>query len=158
MNTTQPIIIVIYLLTISLLFSSCGPGQLFGPTPTPVPTTGTIDGHVILQGGGAVSDAPVILFDETIVFEETYPENNGSEIKTDANGSYTFDEIEPGKYALGVEVPVSGSDGKCMIFAFGTVDAGVKTVVDIELPSNHNARQGWNLTANGNMVRCEFPE
>jgi len=37
MNTSQRITVVLVLLT-SLVFSGCGPGQLFGPTITPTPT------------------------------------------------------------------------------------------------------------------------
>ncbi len=147
---------MVSILAISLLISGCGAGQLFGPTPTPIPTTGIIEGQVIVQGSTAVSDISVMLFEQTVLFQDTYPKSDGSEIKTDANGKYKFEAVEPGKYAIAIEVSVN-SGMKCFIFSTAEVEAGNTAVVDFEILSDATINPGWNLLSSG-MVRCQFPD
>jgi len=83
--------------------SSCGQGQMFGPTvsplptntavstSTPVPTTGTIIGTVT-NSKGPVEGSPVKLFKGH--------DNLITETKTDADGNFILENIPAGTYAI----------------------------------------------------------
>jgi len=94
--------LIVFGLIICVILSGCGPGEMLGPTvtplptntplptSTPVPTTGTIIGTVT-NSKGPVEGSPVKLFKNRELVTET---------KTDANGEFILEEIPAGKYAI----------------------------------------------------------
>src|SRR4051812_20315190 len=87
----------------SLLISSCVPVS-----------TGTVDGQVTTNSGDTISDIRVLLLKETALSESDYPKADGPETKTDSNGKYKIEKIEPGKYIVAIEVSAN-SEMKCLI-------------------------------------------
>ena len=118
MNAKQRTIAICFL-AVSLFISSCGQ------------TTGKIEGIVLYSEPNPktpIADATVTLFNSESGEEV-------AEVMTDAQGYYSFANVEPGKYNLGVIV-----EG-CFIlqFAIGDEDIisitpGIVVKKDIEMP------------------------
>ena len=69
------------------------------PTPTPTSTTGRIEGRIFLTD-----------VDKTIIPLSAQITLNSVKIETDAQGYYSFPELEPGQYAMRVVVVIFAVD------------------------------------------------
>lgn len=108
---------------VTLLLVGCGGGS----HATPTPTTGKVEGTVLLDGdtGQPIADVDVDLLSESSL-------DTIASIKTDSRGHYSFVDVEPGRYTVTAYVK-----GNCMSMALNDpvlVTAGQTTKKDISLP------------------------
>jgi hypothetical protein len=134
MNTKQRSI-VIFVLVMSLTMSSCGPGQLFGPTVTPTPTTtptttptpipptstptpippsptptlvpNSIYGIITIEG------KPIVNTTVYVNLEKSTKSEKVSSTETDAEGNYIFTNLKPDTYQLSLLWKWKNEDWPC---------------------------------------------
>jgi hypothetical protein len=100
-------ILIFTSLFIFIFASGCGPGELFGPIVTPSPTStitpqitntpglpGTIIGTVVDSSGAPLEGVGIKLLKKR---------NLVTEIKTNAEGKFTFENVPTGKYTIGYD-------------------------------------------------------
>jgi len=100
------------------------------PVPTPTATGGRIEGAVTLDGDIGKPLANVEVFLNTDVTSAD-PLKEIATTKTDSQGKYSFENVEPGGYVIGAAVK-----GKCMILELNetlTVEVGSMIKKDLSL-------------------------
>jgi hypothetical protein len=102
--------VIFYLVVCSFLIAGCGPGQIFGLTPTPtlIPTPTPIPSPTPLPGGIVIGNVSLTNRGEpvqTTIYLMLQEENEEVDrIDTDNEGNYAFLSIEPGTYYVSVSI------------------------------------------------------
>lgn len=115
-------------------------------------TTGTIEGTVV-KGGQPMADIVVRLLPENSNVNDTNPEA-ASETKTGSDGKFVFEKVTPGNRLLTVNVSITSSAQKCLVFSGTQVKAGERTSVKFEFPENVSIRGGVDMLPDGSIIRC----
>lgn len=96
-------LIIISLSLLSLLLAACGNGQLFGPKPTSTPVVTGVQGKVYFADSKEpIPDVTILLNDPSS--GKKNPDLTTAQTTTDAEGNYSFMNITPGAYVIGIKL------------------------------------------------------
>jgi hypothetical protein len=99
-------ILALFIVIMILLISGCGPGQLFGPTVTPIPTitptpsVGAIKGRIIYERPDELSICVCLVLDAGENRKVMVIGNLDTSTRPDRDGYFEIKNIEPGSINL----------------------------------------------------------
>lgn len=117
------------------LVSGCGPGQLFGPTVTPIPTVtptpsvGAIEGKIIYERPDELSICVCLVLDAGENGKALVISRPDQSARPDSDGHFKIENIEPGSINLCTQQPMSAFDQGPNSYPFMDVNGDVLSII-----------------------------